>query len=189
MMRRYPPETRAAAIDAYRTGSRVNEIAADTGISGSLISYWIQRAGLNITPRCSVCAHPQRHDIDEALLDNSVADVAARFDVTTNKLSYHRRTHLGITGIGTRGINPCPACIHPQRRGIDTMLRQGVNRPTITQWLRQTPAGTAGVTEAGLRHHMRAGHIDNQTHYARLDDIANRRTAARRQIRKRRGEP
>lgn len=45
---------------------------------------------------CSICVHPQRHEIDRALIgrDSSLRDIEGQFGVSRSALSRHKREHL-----------------------------------------------------------------------------------------------
>lgn len=49
-----------------------------------------------MAPKCTICHHPERRDIDAKLLDGSVSlrDIAGRFNVSRTSLSRHRQAHL-----------------------------------------------------------------------------------------------
>ncbi len=45
--------------------------------------------------RCTICSHPDRSIIEEALRDgDSLRVLASRFDVTKDSLARHRQSHL-----------------------------------------------------------------------------------------------
>lgn len=47
-------------------------------------------------PKCSICIHAQRSEIDRVLLDDSASlrDIAGRFQLSRSALSRHRKEHL-----------------------------------------------------------------------------------------------
>lgn len=56
---------------------------------------------------CTVCAHPARQSIDDALTGGGVGSVlAGRFGLSTHALSRHRRAH--VAGVGSGGQPPAP---------------------------------------------------------------------------------
>src|SRR5690606_30205851 len=60
------------------------------------VEHLTWRGGLTMPPKCSVCIHAKRADVDRMLLGGSASlrDIAKQFGVTAASLNRHRNNHL-----------------------------------------------------------------------------------------------
>jgi hypothetical protein len=128
-------------------------------VSRTAVSNWSKKAGIDPPGRrpCGICAHPQRDEIDAALITESVESVRRRFSngLKLTMLDRHRRLHLAMpVGRGYGAYPACKVCDHPKRPAIDQALRDGKPRRALVDAYGQA------FTLPMLRHHVRE-HLNN----------------------------
>lgn len=182
----HPPEVKEAALAARRAGVGVVEVARRFGIHRNVITKWAKQAGIEGQRRpCGICTHPQRDEIDAALIENSVETVRRQFGqgLKFTMLDRHRRLHLGMpVGRGYGAYPACKICDHPDHASIDRALREGVSRVELTRTYE--PAFTLSM----LRNHLRE-HLDNPRRDAVIAAVNERRRQVVQRLAGRSGPP
>jgi transposase-like protein len=187
MSPRVPAEVRAAAIAARREGVGVVEVARRLNVSHNAVSKWSREAGIEAPAHrpCGVCVHPQRDEIDTALIANSVEAVRREFGdgFKFTMLDRHRRLHLGMpVGRGYGAYPACKVCDHPDRDVIDQALRDGESRTALAH--KYEPDFTLHI----LRNHLNT-HLDNPRRDAAIAAAAEVRRQAAAKVAERSGPP
>ena len=163
------------------------EVAKALGVSHNAVSKWSRAAGIEAPPHrpCGACIHPQREEIDLALIENSVEAVRQQFGngLKFTMLDRHRRKHLGMpVGRGYGAYPACAVCDHPDRDEINRALRDGEGPTALAR--KYEPAFTLNV----LRHHLKT-HLDNPRRDAAIAAATELRAKAAAKLAERAGPP